>query len=209
MALIIQPMIRAIVIEDQILVGVGLRNMFHPSRDGIAIKELYLSVKETILNACPDLFEIIILDLWLGESNPQENVQNLKNNFPGKPILIFTGEESPEWRRRMIRAGVNGYISKASTKCEIKTAILKLSNNQNYFPESTSNLYHEYSDIPAPIEFSIVLLLSEGYSLGEIAAKLRLSFSTIEKMLIKIRNDYHSTTNCELIKVFFEKLMIT
>ena len=202
-------MIRVIVIDDQIIIGVGLRNMFHPSRDGIDITKLFRSIQDTIIKAKSYLFDIIILDLWIGKNNPQDNVKDLRDQFPEKPILVFTGEESLEWKRKMIQAGVNGYITKSSTKTEIKKAIQGIFYNQKYSPSTIKEQPCDYLNSPDRIELSIAMLLSEGFSLKEIAFKHRLSSSTIEKILIKLRSDYNSFNNCELVKVFFERNILS
>jgi len=202
-------MIRAIVIEDHIIIGVGLRNMFYPSRDGIEITELFHSVQDTIIKAKSQFFDIIILDLWIGKTNPQNNYKNLSDQFPEKPILIFTGEESLEWRRKMIQIGVKGYISKSSTKPEIKKAIQGIFYDGKYFPSTIKKQTDECLNEPDPIDFSIVLLLSEGYTLRKIASKKMLSISTIEKNLIRQRLKYNASNNIELIKLFIGKNMLS
>jgi len=119
-------MIRIIMIDDHTIIGTGLKNSFQPSRDGIQIMKLYENVDKAIKGSRPSGFDMIILDLWIGKADPEENVRKLKDRFPGKPILVFTGEEDPEWKRKMMQAGVNGYISKMSMIEEIKRAILSL-----------------------------------------------------------------------------------
>ncbi len=199
-------MIRVIIIDDQVIIGTGLRYMFNPSRDGIEIKALFLNVQDTITNAKEDQFDFIILDLWIGQSSPQENIKILRNHFPAKPILIFTGEESLEWKRKMIQSGVNGYITKSATKTELKQVIHGIIQNEYYFlPTILNNQFLEGLNIPDPIEYSIVILLSEGYPLKGIASKHNLSIPTIERILIKLRNDYNAHNNCELVAAFLKR----
>jgi len=197
-------MIRVIVIEDQPIIGTGLTCLFHPSRDDIHILELYSSVEKAISEVESSTFDIIILDLWINKGNPEGNVKKLQSHFPGKPILIFTGEESWEWRNKMMRSGVNGYISKTAMKHEIKLAIQKTYNNINHFPlPNESQSYCKFKCIN-PIDYLTILLLSEGFSLGEIAVEQKLSYSTIEKILVRLRRENNVSNNCELVKVFIE-----
>jgi two-component system invasion response regulator UvrY len=202
-------MIRVIVVDDQIIIGVGLRNMFHPSRDGVEIGKLFRNVRDTIINAASHLFDIIILDLWIGKSCPQDNVKDLRDRFPGKSILVFTGEESVEWKRKMIQAGVNGYITKSANKTEIKRAIQGIYYNGKYFPSTIKEQPTDYLNSPDRNELSIAMLMSEGFTLKEIALKKRLSISTVENILCKLRKDYNSFNNCELVKVLFERNILS
>jgi DNA-binding NarL/FixJ family response regulator len=197
-------MIRAILIEDESIIGAGLRSMFHPSHDGIAINKVFRDVQETLSKTKSSLLDIIILDLWIGKKDPLVNVMDLKNRFPEKPILIFTGEESIEWKRKMIQAGVDGYISKLSTKSEIKKAIRGITANGKYFPSTIQNHNSISRNNPDPLAYSIIVLVSEGFTLKEIAAAKKLSVAIIENILAKLRKDYHVSNNNELVKVLYE-----
>lgn len=197
-------MIRVIVIENEPIIGTGLKCLFHPSRDDIHILELYTSVENAITEVESSTFDVIILDLWIKKGNPEGNVKKLKDHYPGKPILIFTGEESLEWKNKMMRAKVNGYISKNAMKHEIKLAIQKIYNNIDHFPlPNEGQLYCKFKSVN-PIDYLTILLLSEGYSLGEIAIKQKLSYSTIEKILVRLRRENNVSNNSELVKVFIE-----
>ena len=202
-------MIRAVVIDNYLIIGVGLRNMFHPSRDDIKIIELFRSAQDTIIKAKSQHFNIIIMDLWIGKTNPQDNIKDLKKQFPEKPILIFTGEESLAWKRKMIQAGVNGYITKSATKTEIKKAIQEIYYNGKYFPMTIKERQNDYLISPDRNKLSIAMLMSEGFTLKEIALKKRLSISTIENILCRLRKDYNSFNNCELVKVLFERNILS
>jgi DNA-binding NarL/FixJ family response regulator len=199
-------MIRVIIIDDQLIIGAGLRYMFHPSRDGIEIIELFRNVQNTISKADSAQFDFIILDLWIGMSSPQENIKKLRNQFPGKSILIFTHEESLEWKRKMIQEGVNGYLTKSATKTELRKVIHGIIQNGYYFlPTILNNQFLEGLNIPDPIEYSVVILLSEGCPLKSIASKHSLSIPTIERILMKLRNDYSAHNNCELVTAFLKR----
>jgi DNA-binding NarL/FixJ family response regulator len=197
-------MIRVIVIEDQPIIGTGLKCLFHPSRDDIHILELYSSIEKAITEVESSAFDIIILDLWINKGNPEGNVKRLQAHFPGKPILIFTGEESSEWRNKMMRSGVSGYISKTAMKHEIKLAIQKTYNNVDHFPIPNEGQSYGKFKCVNPIDYLTIFLLSEGYSLGEIAVKQKLSYSAIEKILIRLRRKNNVSNNSELVKVFIE-----
>ena len=107
-------MIRLFVIEDHPVIVTGLKNLFRPSRDDIEITGNAYNVDDAILKADADSFDIFLLDLWLPDAHPLMNVKKLKEKFHGKPIVIFTSEDSSSWQRKMFEGGVMAYLLKST-----------------------------------------------------------------------------------------------
>jgi DNA-binding NarL/FixJ family response regulator len=59
----------------------------------------------------PGRYDIILLDLYMPGTQPEENIRYLVKNCPGKPVVIYSTEESSVWKRKAFAAGVKGYIS--------------------------------------------------------------------------------------------------
>jgi DNA-binding NarL/FixJ family response regulator len=133
------------------------------------------------------------------------NLKCLKEKFPGKPILIFTGEDSLEWRKKMMHAGVNGYICKTADPCEIKRAIEKIIEHGTYFPSVSPDIQYKWKNPLNHTEQRITVLLSEGFRLLAIAKKVHLSVTAVEKTLAKLRKEYQCANNTMLIMVLTEK----
>jgi DNA-binding NarL/FixJ family response regulator len=202
-------MIRLFVIEDHHVIISGLRNIFRPSRDHIEITITASGISDALRHAPTEPFDIILLDLWLHEPDPESNFKKVKNQFPGKPIVIYTHEQLFLWQRKMFRIGANGYIIKTAEKSEIKsifeqvmqgntvysTAMNQFNAKRNIF-ESSDNLFGLSTN-----QEQIIQLLSDGYSLKEIANKLCRSTSTIEKTLKEVRQKLNANTNFELVKI--------
>jgi len=52
------------------------------------------------------------LDLWIKNENPVDNVKKIQWAFPDKPIIIFTSEDSEEWKGKMLKVSVATYSKK-------------------------------------------------------------------------------------------------
>jgi len=126
-------MIRLFTIEDHPVIITGLRNTFRPSRDQIEIIGSANSVDEAVTKADPDTFDIFLLDLWIPGYHPLQNVKKLKENFPGKPVVMFTSEDSTVWQRKMFEAGAMAYLLKNAEKIEIKATLEKVSHGMTVF----------------------------------------------------------------------------
>jgi DNA-binding NarL/FixJ family response regulator len=209
-------MIRLFVIEDHPVIITGLKNLFRPSRDDIEIIDSANSVDEALTKADPATFDVFFLDLWLPNAHPQLNVKRLKDKYRGKPIVIFTSEESSTWQRKMFEAGVMAYLNKSASKYEIKTTLEKIVKGQIVFSGTVEPDYERKLAVVLSGEsFSLtpnqqeqVILLSKGWSQQQIADEKKISVSTVEKTLKLVREKCDAKNNTELIRILLEKGVI-
>jgi len=209
-------MIRLFVIEDHPVIVTGLKNLFRPSRDEIEITGNAFNVDDAVLKADANSFDIFLLDLWLPDAHPLMNVKKLKEKFPGKPIVIFTSEDSSSWQRKMFEGGVMAYLLKSTNKSEIKSTLEKVIRGQIVFsglvePDYEKKLatilsgqkYHL-----TPNQQELVILLSSGLTQQQIADAKKTSVSTVEKTLKHVRERCDAKNNAELVKILLEKGII-
>ncbi len=209
-------MIRLYVIEDHPVIVTGLKNLFRPSRDEIEIMGNAFSVDDAVAKADAETFDVFLLDLWLPEANPLVNVKKLKEKFTGKPIVIFTSEDSSSWQRKMFEAGVMAYLLKSTNKAEIKSTLEKVVRGQIVFsglvePDYERKLSTVLSGQKyrlTPNQHELVVLLSSGLTQQQIADAKKTSVSTVEKTLKHVRERCDAKNNAELIKILLEKGII-
>jgi DNA-binding NarL/FixJ family response regulator len=209
-------MIRLFTIEDHPVIITGLRNTFRPSRDGIEIIGSANDVDEAVATAIPTAFDIFLLDLWIPGYQPLQNMRKLKQHYPGKPIVIFTSEDSSIWERKMFEAGAMAYLLKNADKNEIKLTLEKVSRGMTVFtgivePEQEKAFREGFADtryILTPNQKEYAVFLSNGLTQPEIAEKKCLSISTVEKTIKSIREKCGAKNNAELIKILFERGVI-
>jgi DNA-binding NarL/FixJ family response regulator len=155
------------------------------------------TINETLEKAKPDFFDLFILDLHLPGHLPIENIRKLKESFPDKPVVIYTSEASTSWKIRMMDEGAATYIMKNASREELKLSIEKASRGEiSYYKEKESK---EADDI-TPMQYEVITLLGEGLIHKEIAEKLGISKSMIEKLLKELRNSFDAKNNIELAK---------
>ena len=100
-------MLNVFVIEDHPVIVAGLKSLFHLSADGIKITGNAESVDNLIGRNDNVKIDLILLDLYLPGSLAGDNVKKLKSTFPGKPIVVYTSEDSDTWKKKMAAYGVN------------------------------------------------------------------------------------------------------
>lgn len=187
----------------------SFRFLFRPQRDGIMISGSAETLDDVISKDNPLDFDIFILDLHIPNHQPIDNVRNLKKHFPEKPIIIYTGEKSAIWKSRMFHEGVSAYITKDSTREELKLAIQKVAKGErfNVFTKDLSKKKNELDDstIDNPkftaLQRNILSYLANGSTHKEISDKIGVSRSMIEKILKSMRESLKVKNNLELIKL--------
>ena len=192
--------IKIFVIEDHPVFITGLRNSFRESRDNVSIAGSGNTLPEGVKLAAQTDFDIFLLDLYLPDSDPLENVRILKKVFPDKPIVILTSETRAIWKYWMAEAGVLGYIQKGvsrSTILEIlRKAVKGISSidSADYMPKTGEPPFL------TPDQQEIMLLLSKGMTLKDISGNSQMSVSMIEKNLRILRKNFNMQTNAGLVK---------
>ena len=109
--------------------------------------------------------------------------------------------------------GALTYITKNSTREELKLAIEKASRGEFFYfgqPEAReqkteNNEILSKSHNLTPVQTEIINLLSERLSHKEISGRLGISRSFIEKILSRLRTSFRVKNNLELISLLLRK----
>jgi len=204
-------MIKLFVIEDHTdLIVSSLKYRFRSKRDGISIAGSANSVDNAIKSVDRDTLDLFILDLFIPDDDPIENIRKLKSHFPDKPIVVYTGIKSEGWRKKMMKEGASSYITKDSRTEDLKFAILKAANGEViFFGEKDEGENQQKNGSTStksltPIQRDIIESLAKGKSHEEIAEEIGISRSMVEKILKKIRQEYKAKKNIDLLKTLFD-----
>jgi len=209
-------MIRLFVIEDHSLIVDGLKHKFRHSTDKITVEGWSDDIEFVVSEIPEESFDILILDLWIHETDPVENLRKLKKRFPSKPVVVLTYDRSAYWIKMMMEQGVKAYIMKDIKNRELKTILEKVQQGKTIIPDLQLNelptfehdefLFQKY--YLKPSEQSIVFQISQGESLKEIATRRCMTVSAVEKTLQKVRKRIGVKTNPELIRILLEQKIL-
>lgn len=197
-------MTRLYIIDDHFLIIEGLYTSFDLESDDFEVMGGSLTIEDALKKIAPEKVDIIILDLFIKQSDPVTNLLQVKKAFPTIPVVILSQETCLKWQVEMYRHGVKAYIGKDEDKSKLRQKLLMVSTGEIIIPDNvariilTSNeskhgsqLFSDYWDI--------ISHLSNGMNVKEIAKKLDQSESGIEKKLQTIRNYFQVKTNSELV----------
>ena len=209
-------MIRLYIIDDHSVIVDGIRQRLRHQQEGITITGSSDNVEEFIQSVPADAFDIVILDLWLPDRDPLDNLNLIRNHFPLKPVVIYTQETSAYWIRVMMEGGARAYLMKNAERREFKETLEKVYLGKTISPVMlfTGNaiipddLLNQQKYFLKPSERLIAAQVSKGASLKSIATDRGTTVSAIEKTLKKIRKNFGVRNNPELIQVLINQKLI-
>jgi DNA-binding NarL/FixJ family response regulator len=131
-------MIRLFGIDDHFLILEGLGRAFSAENDEIELVGSAANVDDALKNIPGILPDIIILDLFIDDSDPVENFRRLHDAFPAIPIVILSLEDSLRWQVKMFKLGVMGYLNKGEKKDTMKSVFEQVAQGNLVIPNHVS-----------------------------------------------------------------------
>lgn len=150
--------------------------------------------------------DIVITDINMPEISGIELALKIKNEFPLVKIIAMSTFKERSYISKMIQNGASGYLVKTASKEEIEEAILSVHEGKLYMSLdinlSTADK-EEMDNIPviSSREKEILLLIADGLTNPQIAAKLFLSLHTVDSHRKNILTKFSVNNTASLIKL--------
>jgi two-component system invasion response regulator UvrY len=199
-------MIRILLVDEHVVVRDGVKKIFD-EQPGEAVFGEASTVQEALQLIREENWDVMVLDITLGQRSGLDVLQESKQLRPRLPVLILTMHAEEQYARRAFRAGAAGYITKDSSRAELVTAINKVIAGDKYVsPALAQKLVFDMArgaDGPphealSQREFEVMRLIALGRAISEIAELLSLSDRTISTYRARILEKMSMKTNAEL-----------
>ncbi|OGU28473.1 MAG: hypothetical protein A2X67_11630 [Ignavibacteria bacterium GWA2_55_11] len=212
--------IRLLLVDDHPIVRSGVRRELTSRRDIQVVGEAG-NGKEALAAVEKLEPDIVLLDISLGKMSGIDVAKKLKKKSPGVKILVFTVHNEKEYILEFAKLGVSGYMSKEASRDELVKAFQSVHAGKTYFSDAVSQvLISQYladsrSVQPArPSELTereqeILILIAEGNSNKETAARLKISPRTVETHRERIMRKLDIHTAIGLAKFAIKRGMIS
>lgn len=131
--------------------------------------------------------DVVLTDIQMPVKDGIEAAREIHAEFPTVKILALTMLNESMFIKRMLEAGVSGYVTKNVDKDELVRVIHKVARGEKHFSdEVTSQLMNNFSaSVTSPVdsltkrEKEILKLIAQGLTDKEIAEKVFLSSLTV------------------------------
>ena len=196
-------MFKILTIDDHEVVRGGIKGLFAP--DNAQFGEAR-NGSEALKNVQDQEWDIAVLDISLGGRSGLDVLEELKRIRPQLPVLILSMHAEDQYAVRAFRAGASGYISKSSSRDELRAAILKVIKGGRYISASLSEKIafdlslsqKQPHENLSNRELEVLRLIATGKTVKEIATELALSDKTISTYRRRILDKMTLKTNIDL-----------
>lgn len=202
------PKIKIVMVEDHPLYRVGLRMALSYSGLDCVLKAEAENVSQALnfLQQHPDEVDLILLDYFLPDGTGMDVLTAAKRMIPDIKVLLVSGEDNNPELDAMIRAGLNGFVSKDVTPQGLATVIISIFQGKDYFCHDSENFSTDETSKSESLtqrELDIIRLCALGKTSKEIADELFISARTVESHKSKIFNKLGCDSTTEMVNYAF------
>lgn len=206
--------IKIILVDDHQIVRDGIKSLLSDNSNIEIIGEAQ-SAYELFNLLKIQLPDIVLLDISLPTMSGIEVSKILSTEFPQIKKLMLSMYTSEDFIFNSLKAGINGYLPKNTTRDELLRAIDEIYNGNEYFSKSISDTIlksyvksakngNNVSDNKlknlTKREQEILLYVVEGMNNPSIAKKLNISIRTVETHKTSIMRKLNLNSTVDLVK---------
>jgi two-component system invasion response regulator UvrY len=208
-------MLRILTVDDHAIVRNGVKILFEGPPRTALIGEAG-NAEEAARLVREQEWDVVVMDITLGERSGIEVMKELKLLRPKLPFLILSMHSEAQYARRAFKAGASGYISKDSLPDELAKAITKVARGGKYVSPTLAELLvtdvgggeRAPHETLSDREFEVMTLIASGRTVGEIADILSRSVKTISTYRARILDKMGMRTNAELTYYVIQNKLI-
>jgi len=200
-------MIKVLMVEDHAIVREGMKQLFALTSDITVIAEA-VNGAEALEQVRQQTFDLILLDMSMPGVSGVNLITRIKTNCPDVPILVLSMHNEPQIARRALNSGASGYLTKDSEPEILLLAMRKVAQGGRFVdPVLAQQMVFEVNNseqkLPHELlserEYEILVHISRGKSLNEIAEQLVISNKTVSTHKMRLMQKMKFASNAELV----------
>ncbi len=155
--------------------------------------------------------DVLLLDIEMPQVDGFAVLKELRSMRLDTKTLVLTMHYSSAFIRNIVAAGSDGYLKKDSDQNTLILAIEQVYQTGSFYPSETTQMVMQSlkekskEDNITPREKEVILLIAEGLTTKEIAARLFLSKHTVESHRQNILLKLNMKNSTELVKYALKK----
>ena len=213
--------IRVLIADDHAMFRGGVRMLLEAQPDMEIVGEAATG-REAVRLAEELTPDVVIMDASMPDMDGFEATQEIKKKQPQTAVLALTMFDDDAHFLRMLSLGASGYIPKKAAPDDLVFAIRSVHGGGAYlFPTAARALISDYLhraqageekasyDGLTDREREVLRLIAEGLPGKEIAEKLGISVSTVERHRANIMEKLDLHTRTALVKYAIRRKLIT
>ena len=204
-------MIRVLIADDHTVVREGIRRILSDHPDISVVGEAPDGVQALKL-AATERPDVLLLDLTMPGPGFMEILEQARVALPTLKVLVLSAHAEDQYARRVLKAGVVGYITKNHTPEELVGAVRRVAAGSRYVSQAMAERLA--ADLSSPElspqellsnrEYQVLALLGAGKSVKEIAGSTKLSSKTVSTYRTRLLQKLNLKTTADLIRYALE-----
>lgn len=199
--------IRVMLVDDHTMVRRGLATFLKVFDDLKLVGEAENGANAIKLcaEALPD---VVLMDMVMPDMDGATATALIRQKFPQVQILVLTSFKEGDLIKKALEAGAIGYLLKDVSADDLARAIRSAhAGRATLSPEAAQSLVETTNLPPAPgldlteREREVLVLMVEGLSNSQIAAKLGVSSSTIKSHVSNVLSKLGVTSRTEAVSL--------
>ncbi len=222
--------IRVMLVDDQVLLRTGFRMVLEAQQDMEVVAEAgdgaeALRVLESAEGAAGPGVDVVLMDVRMPRMDGVEATRRIRDGRSGDSpkVLILTTFDLDEYAFAALRAGAAGFLLKDVPPAELLHAVRAVhSGDAVVAPSTTRRLLDRFAPLlprggaPADArldrltdrEHEVLLLVAQGLSNGEIAARLVLSEATVKTHVGRILTKLELRDRVQAVVLAYESGLV-
>jgi len=204
--------IRVLLVDDHPVMRAGVSALFGAEHDLELVGQAENGVQGVSMarELQPD---VVIMDVALPGLDGAEATRKIKESQPDLPVLALSAHEEPDFARRLLGAGANGYALKRSACDELVRAVRLVASNGHYVDPSLADALAEGAERRRPLsagalpivslsdrEAEVIRLIAQGHTSKEMAMALGLSPRTLETYKARAMSKLNLRSRADLFR---------
>ena len=199
-------MIHVVLCDDHAVLRRGIRDTLTEAADIQVTGEAggYSELRE-VLRVAP--CDVLLLDLNMPGRSGLEVLASVRETHSDIKVLVVSMYPEDQYALRCLRAGAQGYASKASDPVELIAAVRTVMQGRKYLTPEVAQMLAESLAQPAPEaphtalserELQTLVKIASGRKLSDIAEELMLSPKTVSVYRSRVLEKLKLSNNAEL-----------
>jgi DNA-binding NarL/FixJ family response regulator len=191
------------IVDDHYMVVEGIRSLLQNEKD-IEWMGHATNAASCLAFLKQQLPDVILMDVNLPDMSGIELCKQVRQQYPSVFVLGLSTFNQQPIIRDMIENGASGYLLKNASKEEILTAISTVLSGKSYLStEAALALRESRNELPLITrrEKEVLLLIADGFTNAEIAAKLFISIPTVNTHRKSLLSKFKVNNTAGLIKL--------
>jgi DNA-binding NarL/FixJ family response regulator len=183
-------LVRVVVADDQRMVREGIQLMLNLV-GGVTVVALAADGDEAVAAVAEHDPDVVLMDLRMPVCDGVTATERVRAGYPRTQVVVLTTFADDTEVLAALRAGARGYLTKDAGAEEIERAIARVAaGHADLDPQIQRRLLEllpQPHAVPGPLpdpltdrEIDVLRLIGAGFSNSEIAARLRVSESTVK-----------------------------